>query len=58
MVGSSACRGRIQAWGFELALGSAALALVGGLVAAADETAPALVTAAWTSRQSRPRPRI
>jgi hypothetical protein len=39
------------AWGIELALGSAALALVGGLVAAADEKAPGPVTAAWMAPQ-------
>jgi hypothetical protein len=39
------------AWGIELALGSTALALIGGLVAAADEKDPAPVTAAWIAAQ-------
>ena len=39
------------AWGIELALGSAALALAGGLVAAADEKATAPVTATWIAAQ-------
>jgi hypothetical protein len=41
------------AWGIELALGSAALALVGGLLSAAGEQTHAATTTTWTPPQSR-----